>query len=123
MRRHISRYYEGWLICEDVACATRTRRTTLILNRGQPICTTCHHGVLRQEVSEKSVYLQFGFLKHIFDVAKMHAEKMQAAVDKHSRDCLDRLKWDVERVLNKSAYSEVNLSRLFEGLFPLKSAK
>jgi len=118
MRRQISHYYEGWLVCEDTACGTRTRRTTLTLNRGQPVCSACHHGILRPEVSEKSIYIQFGFFKFIFD-----ADKVETVVEAASRLCLDRLKFDVDRILAKSAYSEVNLSRLFEGLFPNKLSK
>jgi DNA polymerase alpha subunit A len=118
IRRQISRYYEGWLICEDTACATRTRSTPLVLNRGQPVCSVCHHGILRPEITEKSIYLQFGFFKHVFDV-----EKAENNVDEYSRACLNRLKFDVDRVLAKSAYSEVNLSRLFQGLFPVKVTK
>jgi hypothetical protein len=71
-----------------------------------------------QRSTRKSIYLQLGFFKHIFDV-----EKAEGIIDETKRDNLNCLKYDVNRVMAKSAYSEVNLSRLFQGLFPVKVAK
>lgn len=108
IRRHVHSYYEGWHVCEDPACAMRTRQTPLVMNRGQPVCPACRRSVLHPEFSERSVYRQLGFYQHSF------------SIDKVAESQLSKLKSDVDKVVSNSAYSEVNLTKLFEGLFPQK---
>ena len=40
-RKHISRYYAGWLVCEDPGCSGRTRLMPLQFQRAFPVCPTC----------------------------------------------------------------------------------
>ena len=40
-RRHITRYYAGWLVCEDPGCSGRTRLMPLQFQRAFPVCPTC----------------------------------------------------------------------------------
>jgi len=115
VRRHVQHYYEGWHMCEDPACALRTRQIPIIVKGGQSVCPACQRSMLRPEFSERSVYRQLGFHQHCFGRVKV-AESLSAAV--HSE--LTGLKCDMDKVLANSAYSEVNLTKLFEGLFPRK---
>jgi len=115
VRRHVQRYYEGWFVCEDPACAMRTRQTPIVLNGGQLVCPACRRSMLHPEFSERSVYRQLGFYQHCFDKVK-EAESQSEVV----RSELKGLKCDMDKVLANSAYSEVSLSKLFEGLFPHK---
>jgi len=115
IRRHIHRYYQGWHVCEDPTCAMRTRQTPLVVNRGQPECPGCSRGVLHPELSERSLYRQLSFYQHSIGKDKM-AESKHANV----HPGLNQLKCDVDKVVSNSAYSEVNLTKLFEGLFPQK---
>jgi len=115
VRRQIHQYYEGWHVCEDPACAVRTRQTPLVLSRGQPVCPACRSGVLNPEFSERSVYRQLGFYQHCLDKDKA---AISNRLDIHPD--LVQLKSDVDKVVADSAYSEVNLTKLFEGLFPQK---
>jgi len=115
VRRHVHRYYEGWQVCEDPACATRTRLTPLALSRNQPVCPACQHGILHPEFSERAAYRQLGFYQHCTDKDKV-AQSPSVTV----HDELSKLKSDIDKVLNNSAYSEVNLSQLFKGMFPQK---
>ena len=111
IRRHVLRYYEGWHVCEDPACAMRTRQTPLILNHGLPVCPACRRGILHPEFSERSIYRQLGFYQHCLDKEKV------------AETPLSKLKSDVDKVVANDAYSEVNLTKLFEGLFPQKSSQ
>ena len=113
IRRHVHRYYQGWHVCEDPACAMRTRQTPLVVNRGQPECPGCSRSILLPELSERSLYRQLGFYQHSFGKDKI-AESMPAVV----HPGLIKLKSDVDKVVSNSAYSEVNLTKLFEGLLP-----
>ncbi|XP_061437934.1 DNA polymerase alpha catalytic subunit [Lethenteron reissneri] len=68
VRRHVSRYHAGWLVCEDMACRHRTRRLPLTFTQQGPLCPTCHRGVLRAEYTEKMLYTQLCFYQHLFDL-------------------------------------------------------
>uniref|UniRef100_A0A4X2KS80 DNA polymerase n=1 Tax=Vombatus ursinus TaxID=29139 RepID=A0A4X2KS80_VOMUR len=68
IRRYIKKYYNGWLICEEPTCQTRTRRLPLQFSRNGPLCQTCTKATLKQEYSDKSLYTQLCFYRHIFDV-------------------------------------------------------
>uniref|UniRef100_A0A3Q1H2T1 DNA polymerase n=1 Tax=Acanthochromis polyacanthus TaxID=80966 RepID=A0A3Q1H2T1_9TELE len=67
IRRHIKKYYSGWLVCEDQACQNRTRRLPIAFSRHGPICPACTRATLRPEYSEKALYNQLCFYKFIFD--------------------------------------------------------
>lgn len=117
MRRHMSKYFEGWQICEDTACAYRTRRTPLVLNRAQPVCIACNHGILHPEISDKSIYQQLSYFKYMFDAEATIGEETFDGQLKNA-GCI--LSSDANKMLSKSAYSEVNLAKLFEGLVYVK---
>jgi len=118
IRRHVRSYYEGWNVCEDPACALRTRQTPLVMIRGQPACPACRRGVLHPELSERFIYRQLGYYQHSLVTDKAGEPKPRA---KHPD--LHKLKSDVDKVVSNSAYSEVNLNKLFEGLFPEKMSQ
>uniref|UniRef100_A0A667XK70 DNA polymerase n=1 Tax=Myripristis murdjan TaxID=586833 RepID=A0A667XK70_9TELE len=50
IRRHIKKYYSGWLVCEDQTCQNRTRRLPIAFSRHGPICPACNRATLRPEV-------------------------------------------------------------------------
>ncbi|KAK2155699.1 hypothetical protein LSH36_233g04020 [Paralvinella palmiformis] len=121
MRAHIRKYYEGWLCCEDSACSTRTRKLPLLFSRGHPVCGTCHKGILHTEYTDSSLYNQLCFYLFIFDVDRA-LNNIKDPVEKDcARKCskqyiehYSNLKTHVEHVIKQSAYSEVNLGRLFQ---------
>ncbi|PVD18466.1 hypothetical protein C0Q70_21015 [Pomacea canaliculata] len=133
LRRHISQYYAGWLKCEDSACSARTRRLPLTFQRGHPICPACQRGVLLQEYSDSGLYTQLSFYQHIFDVEKAKAlltitEKGSAhsQLEKEGPELTEiyrQLKITADSWQRVNAYSQVNLSKLFQGLFVLKQEK
>ncbi|XP_061523042.1 DNA polymerase alpha catalytic subunit [Phycodurus eques] len=46
IRRHIKKYYSGWLVCEDQACQNRIRRLPIAFSRHGPICPACSRATL-----------------------------------------------------------------------------
>ena len=48
MRRHVARYYEGWLICDETSCRNRTRQVSVYGNHC--IVGNCR-GTMHHEVS------------------------------------------------------------------------
>ena len=41
IRRSISKYYSGWVVCEDPGCVGRTRVMPLQFQRAYPQCPVC----------------------------------------------------------------------------------
>ncbi|KAF2764947.1 DNA polymeras-like protein alpha catalytic subunit [Teratosphaeria nubilosa] len=72
LRRHTSRYYSAWLICDDPACGMRTRQMSVYGHRCLGPRGLAHgcSGRMTLEYSEKALYNQLLFLQSLFDVDK-----------------------------------------------------
>jgi len=77
IRRHTSRYYSAWLICDDAACGMRTRQMSVYGHRCLGPKGLAHgcSGRVTFEYSEKAMYNQLLYLQSLFDVDKS-LEKM-----------------------------------------------
>ncbi|XP_020508693.2 DNA polymerase alpha catalytic subunit [Labrus bergylta] len=126
IRRHIKKYYSGWLVCEDQACQNRIRRLPIAFSRHGPICPACTRATLRPEYSEKALYNQLCFYRFIFDWDYAYAkvrqqdEKSLAKLWSREKDVYRRLKEVPEKALATSGYSEINLAKLFQAFSSLK---
>ncbi|XP_058497932.1 DNA polymerase alpha catalytic subunit [Solea solea] len=125
IRRHIKKYYSGWLVCEDQICQNRTRRLPIAFSRHGPICPACTRATLRPEYSEKALYNQLCFYRFIFDwdhaAAKVQTEeRTRVGSWNKEKEVYRRLKEVPDKVLATSGYSEINLSKLFQAFSTLK---
>lgn len=126
IRRHIRKYYSGWLVCEDQACQNRTRRLPIAFSRHGPICPACSRATLKPEYSEKALYNQLCFYRFIFDwehaVAKVLPTDDRAHANRFSREkeVYRKLKEVPDKALASSGYSEINLAKLFQAFSSLK---
>lgn len=127
IRRHIKKYYSGWLVCEDQACQNRIRRLPIAFSRHGPICPACTRATLRPEYSEKALYNQICFYRFIFDwdhaCAKVLQPDERNRVSKlwsREKDVYRRLKEVPDKALATSGYSEINLAKLFLAFSSLK---
>ncbi|KAM9839703.1 DNA polymerase alpha catalytic subunit [Aulostomus maculatus] len=129
IRRHIKKYYSGWLVCEDQACQNRTRRLPIAFSRHGPICPSCTRATLRPEYSEKALYNQLCFYRFIFDWDYATAKVIQAedrtpasqwTKEKEVYQVYLKLKEVPDKALATSGYSEINLAKLFQAFSSLK---
>jgi len=82
IRRQTSKYYEGWLVCNDAACGNRTRQMSVAGTRclgPKGLASGCA-GKMRFEYSEKMIYNQLLYFASLFDVEK--AKTNAAGTDK-----------------------------------------
>jgi DNA polymerase alpha subunit A len=72
IRKQTSRYYEGWLICDDQACGNRTRQMSVYGHRCLGPKGLAHgcYGKMRYEYSERMMYNQLLYYSSLFDVEK-----------------------------------------------------
>ncbi|KAH3827737.1 hypothetical protein DPMN_129678 [Dreissena polymorpha] len=129
IRDHIKKYYQGWMKCEDMACGARVRKMPLMFQRGHPVCPSCNKGVLNPEYTDSMLYTQMCFYQYLFDLdravrqltEKNEKEKAQQfSKDPDIKEAYTHLRRVAESWLKRSEYSEVNLDKLFEGLFAVK---
>ncbi|XP_062567518.1 DNA polymerase alpha catalytic subunit-like [Saccostrea cucullata] len=128
IRRHIQKYYQGWLKCEDAACGTVTRRVPLTFQRGHPVCYVCHRGLMHPLYTDTMLYMQLCFYEHIFDADRALKALTEGSKEKHAASAkmslcraeYAQIKDIAARAIRRSAYSEVNLDKLFQNTFQIK---
>ncbi|CAB3220978.1 unnamed protein product [Arctia plantaginis] len=111
IRQYHAQYYAGWLSCEDPACAQRSVRLPQSFAGGYPLCRLCEKGVMFREYTEKDLYLQINFFMFLFDLTKNNNTKIR--ISTQTANAFQQLKEMVEDWLAQSAYSIINLSKLF----------
>ena len=72
IRKQTSKYYEGWLVCDDQACGNRTRQMSVYGHRclGPNGLGRGCLGKMRYEYTEKMMYNQLLYFATLFDVEK-----------------------------------------------------
>ncbi|XP_014669275.1 PREDICTED: DNA polymerase alpha catalytic subunit-like [Priapulus caudatus] len=119
IRKHLSKYYLGWLKCDDVVCGHRTRIPTARLRNGHPVCDACERGNLHPEYTDTQLYNQLLYYQYIFDVDKALEEvdqELRIAVKKYLQNFsseYSQLKAVVDAYLSRNAYGRVDLNKLF----------
>ncbi|XP_067948026.1 DNA polymerase alpha catalytic subunit-like [Watersipora subatra] len=120
IRSHVAHYYQGWLYCEDSACGHRTRRISLRLYRGRPMCPGCNKAALVQEYTESELYDQLCFYKYLFDVSKRPKSDQPWASS--MLDLYSDLTKFIDSKLASSAYGHIDLHKLFSRIVMLGNA-
>ncbi|KAK0099991.1 DNA-directed DNA polymerase alpha catalytic subunit pol1 [Cadophora gregata] len=121
IRQQTSRYYEGWLICNDQACGNRTRQMSVYGHRclgPKGLAQGCL-GIMHYEYTEKMMYNQLLYFSSLFDVekakttAKGTERERILALAEHNRIRFGTLKTVVEKYLDKCGRQWVNMDSLF----------
>ncbi|KAJ8955594.1 hypothetical protein NQ318_001424 [Aromia moschata] len=121
IQSYISRYYENVMICEDPACPNETTRLPLRFVGKYPVCTMCQKGVMYRVYNEQQLYTQLSYFQHILDLSKLGKRPV---LEQQIESGYHALRETVEKYLNCSGYSVVNLTELFSGfLLKEKQAK
>ncbi|KAJ4018952.1 DNA-directed DNA polymerase alpha catalytic subunit pol1 [Fusarium irregulare] len=129
IRTQTSRYYEGWLTCDDSQCGNRTRQMSVYGSRclgPKGLARDCL-GRMRYEYTEKAIYTQLLYFASLWDVDK--AKTKAATVDmprqdrenilalaEHNRVRFENLKGIVDKYLDKCGHQWVAMDTLFTKL-------
>jgi len=118
----VARYCRNVFICDDVTCAFRSRRLTLVQqNRDGAVCPRCHSGILRREMSCKALFDQQRFFRSIFDYPTAlrsctmeQTKKLQTRSDRVIfAELYSNLLTICDEFLSANGYNVVDLSFLF----------
>jgi DNA polymerase alpha subunit A len=125
IRAQTSKYYEGWLICDDTACGNRTRQISVYGRRclGPRGRAEGCLGHMSYEYTEKQMYNQLLYFAGLWDVekAKAAAEK-ESSIDKRenvmalvewNRRRFETVKSIVDSYLKKCGRQWVDMDSLF----------
>jgi DNA polymerase alpha subunit A len=69
IKQHISKYYAGWLVCNDATCGQRTRQMSVVDRRcmGPKGHAYGCSGHMKFEYTERALYNQLLYLSSLFD--------------------------------------------------------
>eukprot|EP01113_Clastostelium_recurvatum_P044377 TRINITY_DN7487_c0_g1_i3.p1 TRINITY_DN7487_c0_g1~~TRINITY_DN7487_c0_g1_i3.p1 ORF type:complete len:1514 (-),score=286.83 TRINITY_DN7487_c0_g1_i3:28-4569(-) len=119
VRRHIERYYQGRMQCDEGSCHNESRQ--LYFRGSAPKCSYpgCR-GTMMLLFDELALHNQLMYLAYLVDVEKCCANKRKANKDvyipeisREARQIFDKLKQKVASTLGKNAYHHVPLGELF----------
>nr|POF20599.1 dna polymerase alpha catalytic subunit [Quercus suber] len=132
IRRHTSRYYSAWLVCDDPACGMRTRQMSVYGHRCLGPRGLAHgcSGRMSFEYSEKALYNQLLYLQGLFDVDKSLERTTSgktSLIKNEDQDSVEKIKIlagmnrerfyvcfeAVRTYLDKSAWGWVSMDSLF----------
>jgi len=132
IRQSTARYYNAWLVCDDPACAARTRQMSVYGSRclGPKNLAQGCMGRMHYEYTEKDMYNQLLYFQNMFDVDRaMDKISKQAAGSESSekvgvlaelnRDRFETVKDVVKGYLDKNGRQWVAMDTLFA--FALKA--
>lgn len=139
VRTQTSRYYEGWLVCDDSQCGNRTRQMSVYGTRclgPKGLARDCL-GRMRYEYTEKAIYNQLVYFASLWDVDRARTkatsptstttgdsssnitaedrEKVLALAE-HNRARFGTVKGVVDRYLDKCGRQWVAMDTLFAKL-------
>merc|ERR1712183_116820 len=110
----------GWMVCDDPACAHRTRSVPILYDQRGAVCSVCYGGVMHAEYSYRFLYQQLCYYKLQFDVDYALKKYKQNTINSkgnikteaYSRH-YKQLTEVVDSFLAQSGYNQVSLPSLF----------
>ena len=109
IRAQTSRYYEGWLVCDDASCGMRTRQMSVYGTRclgPKGLARDCL-GRMRYEMSERDIYNQLVYFAGLWDVDKAKTKANEPAVVGGGEDAKPVSKEDRDKVLILAEHNRV----------------
>ena len=130
IRAQTSKYYDGWVVCDDSACGNRTRQISVYGHRclGPRGHAEGCLGRMNYEYTEKQIYNQLLYFAGLWDVDKARSavqkepagEKKDsvAALVEFNRTRFGTIKGVVDAYLRKCGRQWVEMDNLFRFMLP-----
>ncbi|KAK6222326.1 DNA-directed DNA polymerase alpha catalytic subunit pol1 [Pestalotiopsis sp. IQ-011] len=112
IRKQTSKYYEGWLVCDDPSCGNRTRQMSVYGSRclGPNGLGKGCLGKMKYEYSERDVYNQLSYFASLWDIekAKKVASSAPDSDEEASLSAADRAAVAARWPTNKDRFDTVH---------------
>jgi len=139
IRSAVSKFNDGWMVCEESTCPARTRQISLSFRRsdsksGAEVGRQCLrvgcHGRMEKEYSDKALYTQLVYLQSLFDFQRLdrlaerklrgkgHEDRVERTEDQviTIKSSLLQLSAHLQEYLKQSDFNMINLSDLFDSI-------
>ncbi|KAM7301016.1 DNA polymerase alpha catalytic subunit [Ixodes scapularis] len=123
IRDCISKFYAGWLVCEDSVCCHRTRRLPLRFVKASPLCFACERSVMHPEYKTSDLYNQLRYLSKLFDFSRAVAslpesdKKSRCVTSPETERTCRHIQQVAKRFLARNGYSTVQLRSVFADVY------
>ncbi|XP_029822681.2 DNA polymerase alpha catalytic subunit [Ixodes scapularis] len=123
IRDCISKFYAGWLVCEDSVCSHRTRRLPLRFVKASPLCFACERSVMHPEYKTSDLYNQLRYLSKLFDFSRAVAslpesdKKSRCVTSPETERTCRHIQQVAKRFLARNGYSTVQLRSVFADVY------
>ncbi|XP_011708044.1 PREDICTED: DNA polymerase alpha catalytic subunit [Wasmannia auropunctata] len=122
MRKAITKYYSGWLECENPLCSNRTRRLPLDFAKKFPDCPVCKDVSMNRVYSGTDLYNQLFYYHKMFDITQPAYKHMLSQCPRDMIAAYSTLKEAVDRQLKRNKFSCVNITGIFSSAAGANSA-
>ncbi|XP_077258932.1 DNA polymerase alpha catalytic subunit [Temnothorax americanus] len=113
MRKAISKYYSGWLECENPLCSNRTRRLPLDFTKKFPDCSVCKDVSMSRVYSGTDLYNQLYYYHKMFDITQPAYKHLLSQCPRDMIAAYNTLKEAIDRQLKRNKFSCVNITGIF----------
>ncbi|XP_011864570.1 PREDICTED: DNA polymerase alpha catalytic subunit [Vollenhovia emeryi] len=113
MRKVISKYYSGWLECENPLCSYRTRQLPLDFAKKFPDCPVCKDISMSRVYSGTDLYNQLYYYHKMLDITQPAYKHLLSQCPRDMIAAYNTLKEAVDRQLKRNKFSCVNLTGIF----------
>ncbi|XP_012540417.1 DNA polymerase alpha catalytic subunit [Monomorium pharaonis] len=113
MRKAITKYYSGWLECENPLCSHRTRHLPLAFAKKFPDCPMCKDGCMNRVYSGTDLYNQLYYYYKMFDITQSAYKHLLSQCPRDMIAAYNTLKEAVDRQLKRNKFSSVNITGIF----------
>ncbi|KAL0122747.1 hypothetical protein PUN28_007448 [Cardiocondyla obscurior] len=113
IRKAISKYYNGWLECENPLCSNRTRRLPLDFAKKFPDCSICKDVSMSRVYSGTDLYNQLYYYHKMFDISEPSYKHFVSQCPRDMIAAYNTLKETIDRQLKRNKFSRVNISEIF----------
>ncbi|KAK9331740.1 hypothetical protein V1520DRAFT_337077 [Lipomyces starkeyi] len=118
IRREITQYYNGWVVCDDSSCGNRTRQISVYGKRciGKDGLAQSCRGIMRYEYTDKMLYNQLLYFDSIFNVdkAKGKGDVEVDALAEHNRASFEIVMGVVGKYLSDCGRRYVDFHNIFD---------
>jgi DNA polymerase alpha subunit A len=120
-RKLVTKFYEGWMTCEDPVCGYKTKLSTGPMTKKGPRCPECNNAVLYLDFTEAQLFLQFSFYEFLLNLNDAETRPTEDSVRAHVKTLTSKYKTLCEKLKivvlgfkNSMAYNQVDIGYLFK---------
>ncbi|KAF0701119.1 Aste57867_8416 [Aphanomyces stellatus] len=122
IRECTKRYYQGWVVCTEGTCKSRTQKQSLRGRRGDACSVPGCRGTVTMEYSDTALYTQLKYYESLVDVdralANIHKENTRqpgneiiaGALTERQKEVFEKLLVQIRETINRNDYNWVKPS-------------